>query len=211
VSGVTSVVAHDHVTPFWDMAGRIGTRSLSMVRSVAYAALVVSALDYVYQRRTMAKSLKMSKAEVRDEGKQAEGNPEVKGKIKGKMREASRNRMLSMVGQASVVIVNPVHIAVALVYEPTRGAPRVIAKGEGFVAERIREEADKHQVPIVESIPLARALYAAVELEDEIGAEFYEPVARLLAFVHRLGRRRPIGGPHHRLPPNLEMSLTGSR
>jgi flagellar biosynthetic protein FlhB len=206
IRGLTSVVALDRTTPFWEMAGRIATRAISLVRTIAYVALLVALADFIYQKRSIAKSLKMSKAEVRDEAKQAEGAQEVKGKIKAKAREISRNRMFSAVANANVVVVNPIHIAVALVYDPMRGAPVVVAKGEGWVAERIRSEAEKHQVPIVESIPLARALYATVDLNDEIGLEFYEPVARLLAFVHRLGKRRPIGGSHHRLPSHLEMA-----
>lgn len=203
VRGINNEMPHDHTLPFWEMAAMVGKRSLSLVRSVAYGGLLVSLVDFAYQKRSIMKSLMMTKQEVRDEAKQAEGPQEVKAKIKAKQREISRNRMLMAVAKADVVVVNPIHIAVALRYDPMLGAPRVIAKGEGWVAERIRAEADKHQVPIVESIPLARALYAAVGLSDEIGTEFYEPVARLLAFVHRIGKRRPLGGGHHRLPEGL--------
>ncbi|MGD9793752.1 MAG: flagellar biosynthesis protein FlhB [Acidimicrobiia bacterium] len=203
IRGINDSLPHDHTLPFWEMAAMVGQGSLSLLRRVAYGGLLVSIVDFGYQKRSIMKSLKMTKQEVRDEAKQSEGPQEVKSKIKAKQREISRNRMLMAVAKADVVVVNPVHIAVALRYEPMLGAPRVIAKGEGWVAERIRAEADKHQVPIVESIPLARALYAAVELSDEIGAEFYEPVARLLAFVHRIGKRRPLGGGHHRLPDGL--------
>ena len=178
---------------------------------VAEAALLLALVDYAYQRHSTAKSLKMTKQEVRDEARQAEGNQEVKGRIKARQREMSRNRMLAAVRDADVVVVNPIHIAVALRYDPARGAPRVIAKGKGFVAERIREEAEKHRVALVESIPLARALYASVELDDEIPLAFYEPVARLLAFVHRLGKRRPMGGPFHRLPVGLELTEVPAR
>jgi flagellar biosynthetic protein FlhB len=119
----------------------------------------------------------------------------------------SRNRMLAAVTKADVVVVNPVHLAVALAYAPGRGAPRVVAKGAAEVAERIREQANAHDVPIVESVPLARALYKACDLDQEIPVELYEAVARLLAFVHRLKIRGPIGigsaDGHHHLPESL--------
>jgi flagellar biosynthesis protein FlhB len=211
IRGIGSAVPHDRALPFWELVSIIGDRSLALARRVAQVGLVLAVGDYVYQRRSMAKSLKMSKQEVRDEARQTEGNQEVKGKMKARQREMSRNRMLAAVRDADVVVVNPIHVAVALRYEPSRGAPRVIAKGKGFVAERIREEAEKHRVALVESIPLARALYAAVEIDDEIPLAFYEPVARLLAFVHRLGKRRPMGGPFHRLPASMEMADVPAR
>jgi flagellar biosynthesis protein FlhB len=211
IRGIVTSVPHDRTLPFWELASIVGDRGLALVRRVAQVALAIAVGDYVYQRRSIGKALKMTKQEVRDEARQAEGNQEVKGQIKARQREMSRNRMLAMVRDADVVVVNPIHIAVALRYEPERGAPRVIAKGKGFVAERIREEAEKHRVALVESIPLARALYAAVEIDQEIPLAFYEPVARLMAFVHRLGKRRPMGGPFHRLPPSMDMAETPAR
>jgi flagellar biosynthesis protein FlhB len=211
VIGITNAMPHDQQSDFWTVVAEVGSRSLALVRRVAQIALVISVADFAYQKRSIGKSLMMSKQEVRDEAKQAEGSGEVKAKIKSKQREISRNRMLSFVRTADVVVVNPVHIAVALKYVPLMGAPRVVAKGDSWLAEKIRSEAEQHLVPIVESIPLARALYASVDLEDEIGAEFYEPVARLLAFVHRLGKRRPMGGPHHRLPESLALDIPTAR
>ncbi|HEV7686696.1 MAG TPA: EscU/YscU/HrcU family type III secretion system export apparatus switch protein, partial [Acidimicrobiia bacterium] len=123
-----------------------------------------------------------------EEYKQAEGNGEVKSKIKSLQAAASRNRMMAAVAVSSVVVVNPTHFAVALEYRPELGAPRVVAKGQGHIAARIREEAEKHNVPIVRDVPLARTLHAACKLGQAIPADLYEAVARLLAFVFSLKR-----------------------
>jgi flagellar biosynthetic protein FlhB len=187
--------------PFWQVTTRVGAKALSMVRTIAAAALVLAGLDYAYERNSTNKQMKMSKQEIKDEHRQQEGNPEMKSKMKARQMSMSRNRMLSLVRMADAVVVNPVHIAVALKYDPVDGAPRVVAKGEGWVAEKIREEADRHQIPIVESIPLARALYATCQVDREIPLEMYEGVARLLAFVHHLGqRRRRFDGSYPTLP-----------
>ena len=187
--------------PLWSLVGYVAGRALVMVRVIASVALILALLDYAYERRSMAKNLKMTKQEIKEEHRQQEGNPEMKGKMKSRQMQMSRNRMLSMVRMADAVVVNPVHIAVALKYDPTLGAPKVLAKGEGWMAEKIKEEADKHQVTIVESIPLARAMYAACQVDREIPVEMYEGVARLLAFVHHLGqRKRRFDGSYPLLP-----------
>jgi flagellar biosynthesis protein FlhB len=183
----------------WQVVEMVGHRSLQLVRTVALASFIVALADYGYQRRTVLKGLMMNKQEVKDEGKQQEGNPETKARIKSRQAQMSRQRMLTSVASANVVIVNPVHVAVALRYVPGRGAPRVVAKGRELIAEKIREKAEASGVPIVESVPLARALYAACDLEDEIPVEMYEGVARVLAFVHRIAGRQPLGGPVHQL------------
>lgn len=192
------------VVSAWTVLPLVGARTLKVVRSVAFAALVLAVVDYAYQRRSMGRELMMTKHEVKEEYKQGEGNPEVKGKIRSKALQMTRNRMIANIRKSDVVVVNPVHFAVALQYEPGRGAPRVVAKGAGPLAERIRDEATAHGVPIVESVPLARALYAAVGLDEEIPFEMYEAVARLLAFVHRLRTRSRLSiGPSdgmYRLP-----------
>jgi flagellar biosynthetic protein FlhB len=176
--------------PLWTLVGFVGGKALAMVRTIAVVALILALIDYTYERRSMAKNMKMTKQEIKDEHRQQEGNPELKGKMKSRQLQMSRNRMLSMVRMADAVVVNPVHIAVALKYDPTAGAPKVLAKGDGWMAEKIKEEAERHQVAIVESIPLARALFAACQVDREIPVEMYEGVARLLAFVHHLGQRK---------------------
>jgi flagellar biosynthetic protein FlhB len=110
----------------------------------------------------------------------------MKGAIRERQRRMSRMRMMAEIASSDVVIVNPVHVAVALRYDPARGAPRVVAKGAGVVAARIREEADKHRIPMVEDIPLARTIYKACDLGQEVPADLYEAVARVLAFVFSL-------------------------
>ncbi len=196
-------LARQGAVPLTDTVRVVADRSVDVVRRVAAAGLLVGVADFAYQRRRHVKDLMMTKQEVKDEARQAEGNPEVKAKIKGKMLAASRMRMLSAVKTADVVVVNPVHLAVALHYEPARGAPRVVALGKDHLAERIRQVAEDAGVPIVESIPLARALFAACDLGDEIPPALYEGVARLLVFVQRLGQRRPLGSTVHRLPDAL--------
>jgi flagellar biosynthetic protein FlhB len=135
------------------------------------------------------KQLRMSKQEIKEEHRQAEGDPFVKSSIRARQQALSRNRMLSEVATSTVVMVNPTHVAVALRYQPGSGAPLVVAKGKGEVAARIRAEAEKHGVPIVRHPPLARALESACKLGTEIPRELYEAVAHLLAFVFSLGER----------------------
>jgi flagellar biosynthetic protein FlhB len=152
------------------------------------AGLVLAVADYLYQRHTVMKQLRMSPRDIRDELKQSEGDPMMKGAIRSRQMSVSRNRMLAEVSTADVVLVNPTHLAVALRYAPGQGAPRVVAKGAGRVAARIRERAHEHRVPVVEDRPLARALFRICEIGEEIPAELYLAVARILAFVFAAGR-----------------------
>jgi flagellar biosynthetic protein FlhB len=140
------------------------------------------------------KDLRMTPREIKDEMRQGEGDPLIKGAIRSRQMAMSRNRMLSAVSGADVVLVNPTHIAVALKYERGRVAPRVVAKGSGSLALKIRELAREHRVPVVEDKPLARTLYRVCELDDEIPAELYLAVARILAFVMAVGRPAPKAG-----------------
>jgi flagellar biosynthetic protein FlhB len=133
---------------------------------------------------------------VRDESKNSEGDPLVKGQRRSRQLAMSRNRMIAAVGTADVVLLNPTHVAVALKYEPGRSAPRVVAKGSGEVAAKIRERAAAARVPMVQDIPLARALHAACEVGHEIPVELYGAVARVLAFVMNLKSRGASLGVH---------------
>jgi flagellar biosynthetic protein FlhB len=164
----------------------------TLVWTAAVTGLVLSLADYGYQRRSVMKQLRMSPREVKDEHRQTEGDPMIKGAIRAKQMAMSRNRMLSAVASADVVLVNPTHFAVALRYESGRGAPRVVAKGSDALAATIRERAREHRVPIVEDKPLTRLLYRVCDVDDEIPAELYMAVARILAFVMSL--RRPGSG-----------------
>lgn len=172
-------------------------KSIAFTRTAAAIGLAIAGADYALQRRRILQGMKMSKEEVKQEARQAEGDPHVKGAIRSKQRAMSRLRMMAAVAKADVVIVNPIHVAVALRYEAAKGAPRVVAKGAGEVAARIREEADKHGVPIVENIPLARTLHRVCELDDEVPVALYEAVARILAFVFALRTKGRAAGRHH--------------
>ena len=167
----------------------VGSSTMALLRSTALAGLALAAVDYGFQRRRVRKQLMMTKQEVKEEYKQSEGDPMTRSRIRQRQVEMSRNRMMAAVATASVVVVNPTHIAVALEYRPEWGAPRVVAKGRGHIARRIREEAEKHDVPIVRDVPLARTLHSACKLGQAIPADLYEAVARLLAFVFSLDRR----------------------
>jgi flagellar biosynthetic protein FlhB len=159
---------------------------VAMVRAVALAGLLIAIADFAYQRHRNEKQLKMSRHEVKEELRQSEGSPEVKA-AQRRRRRLTRSKMLAEVAKATAVVTNPTHLAVALRYE--RGAdpaPRVVAKGLGELAQRIREEAIARGVPIVENPPLAWTIHGACEVDDTIPPDLYEAVARLLAFVYRL-------------------------
>ena len=139
----------------------------------------------------------MTKKEVKDENKSSEGDPLIKSQRRSRQLAMSRNRMIAAVASADVVLVNPTHFAVALAYEPGRSAPRVVAKGAGTIAARIREQAETDRVPIVRDVGLARALHSACEIGQEIPVELYNAVAQVLAFVMALRSRGAATGTHH--------------
>ncbi len=170
--------------------------ALRVMRNVAGLGLVIAAVDYAVQRRRINKQMMMTKEEVRQEYKQQEGNPQVRQAMRSRQQAASRNRMIRMVGQADVVVVNPTHYAVALKYDASKGAPEVLAKGVDHLAAKIRLEATKHGVPIVREPATARALYAACEVGQVIPFELYEAVAHLLAFIFSLRARGRAEGYH---------------
>jgi flagellar biosynthetic protein FlhB len=154
---------------------------------VSLAMIVLAVLDYIYQRWQYEQDLKMTKQEVKDEFKQTYGDPKVKARIRGIQLEMARRRMMEAVPEADVVITNPTHLAIALKFDAREMiAPRVVAKGAGFVAQRIREVAAENQIPIIEEKPLAQALFKMVEIGGYIPAELYRAVAEVLAYVYRL-------------------------
>ena len=149
--------------------------------------LVVGIADFIYQKYRFNEEMKMTKQEVKDEYKNTEGNPEIKGKQRQRMRDASRRRMMQDVPKADVVITNPTHLAVAVKYDAeTAKAPIVLAKGEDYLAQKIRETAKEHNIEIVENKPLARMLYANVDIGEEIPPELYQAVAEILAMVYNM-------------------------
>jgi flagellar biosynthetic protein FlhB len=173
-----------------------GGLAYGLALRVGGAYLVLAAADYFYQRWNLMRSLKMTKEEIKEEMRNQEGDPMLKGRIRGEQRRFARQRMLSKVPKADVVITNPTHFAVALQYERDRmRAPQVVAKGAALVALRIREAARDAGVPIVENPPLARSLYRLAELDQEIPPELYMAVAEVLAFVYRLKTQRLPAAP----------------
>ena len=163
-----------------EMAGDSAT---TLMRNVAIAGLFAAFADYAVQRRRTGKQVRMTKKEVKDEHRQSEGDPLLKSALRSRQLAAARNRMMVDVPQADVVLVNPTHVAVALRYEADRGTPRVVAKGAGVVASRIRALAEEHRVAMIEDVPLARALHASCQVGQEIPPELYHAVAQVLAFV----------------------------
>lgn len=166
-----------------------GSLVIDLAFQIIAVMLVLAVLDYMYQWWEHNESLKMSKEEVKEEMKQTEGNPQIKSKIKEKQRALAMRRMMQEIPKADVVVTNPTHLAIALKYEKEMAAPVVLAKGQDFLAERIKQVARENKVVIVENKPLARALYSAVEIGDVIPAELYQAVAEVLAYVYRLKKR----------------------
>ncbi|KNC17345.1 type III secretion protein [Arthrobacter sp. RIT-PI-e] len=205
VVGLVLVVVVRGIMPLLVAAGGLSVSSLlstagqgtaSLLRAAVFAGLALAALDVLVVMRRNRKKTRMTKKEVKDENKSSEGDPLVKSQRRSRQLAMGRNRMIAAVAGSDVVLVNPTHVAVALKYEPGRSAPRVVAKGAGVIAARIREEAEKKRVPMVSDIPLARALHAACELGDEIPFENYDQVARILAFVMSLRTRGAARGLH---------------
>ena len=174
------------------------TTSLALVAEIIFqmafivigVIMIMAFCDYGYQRWQTTQDLKMTKQEVKDEMKQTEGDPQIKGKIRQKQRQMAMARMMKEVPKADVIITNPTHYAVALSYEQGMVAPTVVAKGQDLVAQRIKEIGRDARVPIIENKPLARTLYAAVQVGDAVPHELYQAVAEVLAYVYRLKHAR---------------------
>jgi flagellar biosynthetic protein FlhB len=152
--------------------------------------MVLAILDYIYQKWQHLDGLKMSKQDIKDENKQSEGDPQIKGKIRQKQRQMAMQRMMQEVPNADVIVTNPTHFAVALKYTAGMAAPVVIAKGQDLIAQKIKDVAREARVTIVENKPLARALYAMAEIGDAVPQELYKSVAEVLAYVYRLKNKK---------------------
>jgi flagellar biosynthesis protein FlhB len=221
--GVVVVVTSDRAQTLVSSAGALPLSvvvdvfvgsAILMFRVVAFTGLIIAVADYVVVRTKMMKQLKMSKYEITQEHKQAEGDPYMKAHRKGVALSMSRNRMMAEVAEADVLLVNPTHVAVALKYEAAKGAPRVVAKGAGEVAAKLREIAAEARVPMVQDIPLARALHASCELGQEVPPQLFTAVARVLAFVMHLGARGVRGGLHRpgfEAPDTSDLPRAGRR
>jgi flagellar biosynthetic protein FlhB len=173
-----------------DLLKEVHDVAFRMVLAILMVVFVITAADLAYQRHTFFQKMKMTKQEVKDEYKQTEGDPLVKGKIRSLRIQRARQRMMAAVPKADVVVTNPTHFAVAMKYDPTGPrAPVVVAKGVDFVALNIRKVAEANGIPIVENPPLARVLYDTVEIDDEIRADQYKAVAEVITYVYRLKGR----------------------
>lgn len=169
-----------------------GDIAIKLALRVGVAFLILAIADYAYQRWTYRRSLMMSKEEVKEEMKRSEGDPMIKNRIRGQMRRMLRSIMMANVPKADVVITNPTHLAVAIRYDPeTMNAPVVIAKGAYLVAQRIVQIALANHIPVIQNIPLARALYKTVEIDQEIPPELYVAMAEVLAHVYSLRQKVP--------------------
>jgi len=171
----------------------------SMIYDIVFRLIIffviLAAADYAWNRYKFEESLKMTKEEVKEERKRSEGNPQIKSAIRRRQRQMSRNRMMSQVPKADVVVTNPTHLAVALQYDADKmRAPVVIAKGADYLAESIKKVAKENQIPVIENKPLAQSLYKLVEIDEEIPADLFNAVAEILTYVHKLtGKMYGIG------------------
>jgi flagellar biosynthetic protein FlhB len=175
----------------------VGESVRSMLWRIGALGLLVGFADAAWQRRSFNKQARMSRQDIADEHKQADGDPHMKGQIRGRMLAASRSRMIQAIPKADVVLANPTHLVVALAYAPGSAAPVVVAKGAGAVAQRIKDVAAEHGVPVLVDKPLARALYKSTEIGDGIPLELFRAVAEVLAVVYAAKRRgaRPTWSP----------------
>lgn len=192
-------VLKPHTRELENLAGMVPAAVLPLARDLSFALIgavlvflaLTSGADYLWQRHRFAKRMRMAKHEVKEDFKQSEGDPHIKAKLRQIRNQRSRQRMMQAVPNATVIVTNPTHYSVALRYEPDKGdgAPICVAKGVDAVALRIREVAREHEVPIIENVPLARALYAAVDVDEVIPREHFEAAAKVIGFVMQKRRR----------------------
>ncbi len=168
----------------------LGHRAMGIAQHATFAYLAIGVVDFAWQHRRMARRLRMTKQEVKDEVRQYGVSAEVRAALRRRQMQAARARMMAAVPEADVVVTNPTHYAVALRYDGSRTAPEVVAKGKDLIAAQIRRVAQEHDVPVVPDPPLARALHSSTEIGQVIPEELYAAVARVLAFVYRLAAQR---------------------
>lgn len=174
----------------WDILGYLGRVSFKILYSTCWVLVILAILDYGYQKWEHERSLKMSMKEIKEENKESEGDPLVKGRIKKLQREMARKRMMAAVPKADVVITNPTHFAVAIRYEPeTMNAPCVIAKGADFLAEKIKEIARKSGVPVIENRLVAQVLYKVTPVDHAVPENLYKAIAEILAHIYSLKQK----------------------
>ena len=200
VQGLTTTLLGAGALPISQLLATAGRGLVQLIQYAVAAGMLLAIADVFVIARRNRKRTRMTKKEVKDEHKSTDGDPLVKSARRQRQLAMARNRMMSAVATADVVLVNPTHFAVALRYEPGKSAPRVVAKGADRIALRIRTEAETKKVPVVRDIPLARALHSSCELGAEIPVELYNQVAAVLAFVMALKKRGSAAGTHQILP-----------
>lgn len=176
---------------FPSLADEVKNLVVGIFKQISIVLVIIAATDYFLQLRMHNKEMKMTKQEIKDEYKQSEGDPQLKGKIKQRQREMGMKRMMSSIADATVVITNPTHLAIAIKYEEggNMEAPKVVAKGADYVAIKIKSIAKEHEVPVIENKPLARMMYDRVEIDDDIPQDLYQGVAEILAVVMKLKKK----------------------
>ena len=196
VSGLVPLLMDSgHHTVSW-LIVQAGTGVTALLQVAVVVGILLAAIDVAVVMRRNRQHTHMTKKEAKDEHKKSEGDPLVRSQRRSRQIALSRNRMIAAVGDSDVVLVNPTHVAVALRYEPGKSAPRVVAKGAGVVAQKIRERAEEAGVPMVRDIPLARMLHSMCDVGREIPEELYTAVAQVLAFIEHLKRRGSARGTH---------------
>jgi flagellar biosynthetic protein FlhB len=172
-------------------AGKFAEMCVSLALRVGGMYLVLAVADYAYQRWDLYKNLRMSKEEIKQEHKRSEGDPLLKSRIRSLQRQMARGRMMSNVSKATVVVTNPTHLAVAIEYQEGMRAPKVLAKGPYRVAERIVKIAKENNIPVIQNIPVARAIYKTIDIGQEISSDLYLAMAEILAYVYKLRGKTP--------------------
>lgn len=172
--------------------GFLGSLTVRLLAGVGFFMLVLAGLDYFYQRWDLEREMRMTKQEIKEEVKSREGDPMIRARIKRIQREMASKRMMDEIPKADVIVTNPTHIAVALKYSENMIAPMVIAKGADLIAQKIRELAKEHSVPIVENKPLARTMFKTLKIGQAIPKELYTAVAEVLSYVYRLRRKKTV-------------------
>ncbi len=187
--GLTELAAHVGVPP-GALVGLMGSSAFAIAQHAALAYVAIGLIDYAYRRRRHERQLRMTKQQVKDEARQHGVSAEIKAALRRRQLQAARARMMAAVPRADVVIANPTHFAVALLYDGGYPAPQVLAKGQDLIAAQIRRVAEQHGVPVIADPPLARALHSSTEVGQLIPQELYAAVAQVLAFVYRTAARR---------------------
>lgn len=195
-SAINGEIEKFRLAPSWDLmqtVGLVGELTLRIIKNVLLGMVVIMGLDYVFQKKQFGKQMKMSHKDLKDEYKETEGNPHIKAKIRQKMAQGAQGGMMQEVPNSNAVVTNPTHLAVAIKYNKEDcPVPTVVAKGERMIAQAIKLKAEDHEVPVIENVELARALFGACEVGQAIPTELYKAVAEILAYVQKLKKKKEM-------------------